>query len=152
MFVIIIIIIIIDLIVPFYRCPKVTQYTDLYEIQMENLSMSTISYWPNILLQFQTSLLQNTLEPVSTWKSCFSHITPVLFALHWLPIHHRISFNIATIAFKVLQFQQPSYLVKIIPSCTTVFPCYVTLYSAMKILIILYFGNNYLVIFCSFQI
>ena len=38
--------------------------------------------------------------------------------LHWLPIRHRISFKLATITFKVLQFRQPSYLATLIPRYT----------------------------------
>ena len=60
-------------------------------------------------------LVQNTLARVVTEKSCFCHITPVLSELHWLPVRHRINFKIATITFKVLQFQQPSYLAVLIP-------------------------------------
>ena len=46
---------------------------------------------------------------------CLEIITPVLSDLHWLPVRHRIDFKIATITFKVLQFQQPSYLAALIP-------------------------------------
>ena len=60
-------------------------------------------------------LVQNTLARVVTEKSRFCHITPVLSELHWLPVRHRINFKIATITFKVLQFQQPSYLAALIP-------------------------------------
>ena len=60
-------------------------------------------------------LVQNTLARVVTEKSCFCHITPVLSDLHWLPVRHTINFKIATITFKVLQFQQPSYLAALIP-------------------------------------
>ena len=60
-------------------------------------------------------LVQNTLARVVTEKSRFCHITPVLSELHWLPVRHRINFKIATITFKVLQFQQPSYLATLIP-------------------------------------
>ena len=55
-------------------------------------------------------LVQNTLACVVTQKSRFDHITPVLSELHWLPVCHRINFKIATITYRVLQFQQPSYL------------------------------------------
>ena len=55
-------------------------------------------------------LVQNTLARFVTEKSRFCRITPVLSDLHWLPVRHRIDFKIATITFKVLQFQQPSYL------------------------------------------
>ena len=60
-------------------------------------------------------LVQNTLARVVVQKPRFCRITPVLSDLHWLPVHHRISFKIATITFKVLQFQQPSYLATLIP-------------------------------------
>ena len=60
-------------------------------------------------------LVQNTLARVIAQKSRFRRITPVLADLHWLPVRHRINFKIATIAFRVLHFQQPSYLAAIIP-------------------------------------
>ena len=55
-------------------------------------------------------LVQNTLARVVAQKPRFCHITPVLSDLHWLPVRHRISFKIATVTFRVLHFQQPSYL------------------------------------------
>ena len=60
-------------------------------------------------------LVQNTFARVVAQKSRFCRITPVLSDLHWLPVRHRVSFKIATIAFKVLQFQQPSTIL----SCYT---------------------------------
>src|SRR5881296_1323822 len=42
------------------------------------------------------------------------HITPALVKLHWLPIHKRIKFKIATITFKVLKNRQPSYLLDLL--------------------------------------
>ena len=59
--------------------------------------------------------VQNTLARVVAQKPRFCHITPVLSDLHWLPVRHRISFKIATITYRVLQFQQPSYLASLIP-------------------------------------
>ena len=59
--------------------------------------------------------LQNTLSCVVAQKSRFDHITPVLTELHWLPICQRKNFKIATITYRVLQFQQPSYLAVLIP-------------------------------------
>ena len=75
-------------------------------------------------------LVQNTLARVVAQKPRFCRITPVLSDLHWLPFRHRISFKIATITFKVLQFQQPSYPASLIPKyvparalhCQYVFP------------------------------
>ena len=54
--------------------------------------------------------VQNTLARVVAQKPRFCHITPVLSDLHWLPVRHRISFKIATVTYRVLQFQQGSYL------------------------------------------
>ena len=59
--------------------------------------------------------VQNTLARVVAEKPRFCHITPVLSDLHWLPVRHRISYKIATVTFRVLQFQQPSYLASLIP-------------------------------------
>ena len=52
--------------------------------------------------------VQNTLARVVAQKPRFCHITPFLSDLHWLPVRHRISFKIATVTYRVLQFQQPS--------------------------------------------
>ena len=60
-------------------------------------------------------LVQNTLARVVAQKSRFCHIKHILADLHWLPVRHRINYKIATIAFRVLHFQQPSYLAAIVP-------------------------------------
>ena len=59
--------------------------------------------------------VQNTLARVVAQKPRFCHITAVLSDLHWLPVRHRITFKIATVTFRVLQSQQPSYLSSLIP-------------------------------------
>ena len=73
-------------------------------------------------LDFCNSLLAGTsvsnlarLQRVQNTLARFCHITPVLSDLHWLPVCHRISFKIATVTYRVLQFQQPSYLASLIP-------------------------------------
>ena len=40
----------------------------------------------------------------------FDHVSPTLKTLHWLPVRKRIQFKIATLTFKVLSNDQPSYL------------------------------------------
>jgi len=40
----------------------------------------------------------------------FAHITPVLKSVHWLKIEQRIHYKVASITYKVLQSEQPSYL------------------------------------------
>src|SRR5206468_4091772 len=38
------------------------------------------------------------------------HISPALYQLHWLPVHHRITCKIALLTYKTLCANQPSYL------------------------------------------
>nr|XP_033938439.1 uncharacterized protein LOC117446386 [Pseudochaenichthys georgianus] len=65
-------------------------------------------------------LIQNAAARVLTRVRKRDHITPVLAALHWLPIEHRIEFKILLLAYKALNGQAPSYLKElIIPYCPT---------------------------------
>ena len=76
--------------------------------------------------------VQNTLARVVAQKPRFCHITPVLSDLHWLPVRHRISFKIATVTFRVLQSQQPSYLSSLIPSHLSSIPTLPVFRRALK--------------------
>ena len=38
------------------------------------------------------------------------HITPILFALHWLPVRQRIQYKILTLVYRCLNQQAPTYL------------------------------------------
>ena len=38
------------------------------------------------------------------------HITPILFALHWLPVRQRIQFKILTLVYRCQNHQAPAYL------------------------------------------
>ena len=58
--------------------------------------------------------VQNTLTRVVTGTTRFDHITPVLEGLHWLPIKSRVSFKLATLAFKTRQFGEPGYLASLL--------------------------------------
>ena len=53
--------------------------------------------------------VQNALARIVSRSSKFSHITPVLKSLHWLPIKQRIIFKTATIIFKYLHSHMPYY-------------------------------------------
>ena len=58
--------------------------------------------------------VQNTLARVVTGTRRRDHISPVLADLHWLPIHARITYKIATLVFKIREVKQPMYLVELI--------------------------------------
>jgi len=55
-------------------------------------------------------LILNSSAPAVSKTPKFAHISPVLKSLHWLEIEQRIHYKVASITYKVLQPEQPSYL------------------------------------------
>ena len=55
-------------------------------------------------------LVQNAAARLITGTRKYDHITPVLAALHWLPVSFRINFKILLLTFKALNGLAPSYL------------------------------------------
>ena len=55
-------------------------------------------------------LVQNAAARVLTRTRKYDHISPVLSTLHWLPIKHRINFEILLITYKALDGLAPQYL------------------------------------------
>ena len=64
-------------------------------------------------------LVQNSLCRVVTHSSKFSHITPQLNELHWLPVKYRVQFKIDLITYKILNQGQPVYLRRLIHPYTS---------------------------------
>ena len=54
--------------------------------------------------------VQNSLCRIVTRFSKFSHITPQLKKLHWLPVRYRVQFKIGLITYIILNQGQPVYL------------------------------------------
>ena len=54
--------------------------------------------------------VQNSLCRVVTRTSRYTHATPNLEKLHWLPVKYRVLFKIGLITYKVLKYGQPVYL------------------------------------------
>ena len=54
--------------------------------------------------------IQNTLARIVVGHPLAASSSELLYNLHWLPVHHRIHFKIALLAFKILTLNQPSYL------------------------------------------
>ena len=46
--------------------------------------------------------VQNTAARIGTVTKKFDHITPVLFQLHWLPVHFLILFKVLLLVYKAL--------------------------------------------------
>ena len=64
-------------------------------------------------------LVQNSLCMVVTRSSKFSHITPQLKKLHWLPVRYRVQFKIGLITYKILNQGQLVYLRELIHPYTS---------------------------------
>ena len=58
--------------------------------------------------------VNNAAARTVTFSSKFSHVTPVLCELHWLPVRFRISFKMLLIVFKSLLGQTPQYISNLI--------------------------------------
>ena len=54
--------------------------------------------------------LQNSAARLISHTPRHHHITPVLYALHWLPVRFRIEYRIAVITFKTIHGMAPKYL------------------------------------------
>ena len=54
--------------------------------------------------------VQNTAARLISKSSRYSHITPVLKELHWLPVMYRIRFKILVHIFKALHDESPDYI------------------------------------------
>ena len=64
-------------------------------------------------------LFQNSLSRVVIHPSKYSHITPQLQKLHWLPVKYRVQFKIDLITYKILNQGQPVHLRELIHPYTS---------------------------------
>uniref|UniRef100_A0A3B5Q121 Reverse transcriptase domain-containing protein n=1 Tax=Xiphophorus maculatus TaxID=8083 RepID=A0A3B5Q121_XIPMA len=55
-------------------------------------------------------LVQNAAARLLTGSRKREHVTPILYSLHWLPVHFRVHFKILLFVFKSLNGLAPSYL------------------------------------------
>ena len=54
--------------------------------------------------------VQNTAARIITRTLRFSHVTPILEELHWLPVQERIKYKILTHTYKALNGEAPIYM------------------------------------------
>jgi hypothetical protein len=71
-----------------------------------NLPKSTLKH-----LQRVQNSLARAVVPSTRYTD---HITPTLRKLHWLPIEERITFKIAALTYKTLNYNQPTYLLELL--------------------------------------
>ena len=55
-------------------------------------------------------MLQNWAARIVSGECKFSHITPTLQSLHWLPVADRVTFKVCTLVFRVISGTAPDYL------------------------------------------
>jgi hypothetical protein len=89
---------------------------------------SNLHYCNSLLLNLSSSstnrlqFVLNSAVRAVTRTSRFHHITPVLESLHWLKINQRIHYKVISLTYKILLFDQPSYLRSLLSlqsSCST---------------------------------
>ncbi|KAF7666373.1 hypothetical protein LDENG_00109420, partial [Lucifuga dentata] len=54
--------------------------------------------------------VQNAAAKLLTRSFKWSHVTPLLISLHWLPIKFRVQFKVLVFTFRALHGQTPSYI------------------------------------------
>ena len=59
--------------------------------------------------QHKLQSIQNTLARIVTNHRKYTHVTPILQKLHWLPVKYRCIFKTATLVYKFLHSGSPSY-------------------------------------------
>ena len=90
---------------------------DLVSSRLDNCNSLFLSLTDFELRRLQ--LVQNSLCRIVTCSSKYSHITPQLKELHWLPVKYRIQFEIGLITYKILNQGQPVYLRELIHPYTS---------------------------------
>ena len=85
-----------------------------------SLVMSWLDYYyavlyglPDAQLQ-KLQLVQNAAARLVTETHRREHITPVLFALHWLPIRQRIQFKLLLLVYRCIHQLAPAYLMDLV--------------------------------------
>ena len=58
--------------------------------------------------------VQNSAARLVTNTRKYSHITPILKSLHWLPVEQRLKYKVLLITFRALMFSSPQYISSLI--------------------------------------
>jgi hypothetical protein len=58
--------------------------------------------------------IQNALAKIVLQSDSLAHSQPLLQQLHWLPVHSRVRFKLATITYRALSSNSPHYLASLL--------------------------------------
>ena len=95
-------------------------YYYLRELRRSALVSSYLNYCNSLLYNTKKAYtcklqrVQNALCHVVCKLNKFSHVTPFLYKLHWLPIHYCILFKYNLLTYKTIHFSQNPYLSSLI--------------------------------------
>ena len=90
--------------------------TDAAKILIQAYVMSKSDYCDSLLYGILDKLLNRIqrIQNYAAWAVLrlhkFSHISPALATLHWLPVNHRIDLKIALLVYKALNRQASAYI------------------------------------------
>ena len=90
--------------------------TEATQILTQALVISRLDYCNVLLAGLPASaiqplqFIQNAAARLVFKQSKFSHVTPLLRDLHWLPIHSRIMFKTLVLTYKAAHLSAPQYL------------------------------------------
>ena len=96
---------------------RIRQYlTPKVAVLAANALVSSHLYYCNSLFrglscfnQYKLQIIQNTLTRIVTNHRKYTHVTPILKQLHWLPVKYRCIFKTAILVHKFLHSGSPSY-------------------------------------------
>ena len=101
-----------------YIIRRIRKYltTDISKTLVHAMITSRIDYCNSLLCGLPDNSLnklqrvQNAAARLITGTAKFSHITPVLRTLHWLPIKQRVQFKMLILVFKAINGLAPNYI------------------------------------------
>ncbi|KAK3558721.1 hypothetical protein QTP86_027669, partial [Hemibagrus guttatus] len=98
--------------------------TQATQVLVQSLVISRLDYCNSLLAALPLNairplqMIQNAAAPLVFNLPKFSHTTPLLRSLHWLPVAARIRFKTLMLAYKAKNGPAPSYLKALVTSRT----------------------------------
>ena len=94
-------------------CKTIVLSLDISRLDFGNATLYGISE----TLLHRLQVVQNSAARLIMRVRQREHITPILFALHWLPVRQRIQFKILTLVYRCQNNQAPAYMSTCITPC-----------------------------------